>query len=446
MPLSVQHLNADSTFLLTFYSSSSSASSFLINSNDAFSQANTRATTPSIASSKFTVLIDPWLAGSSSVWTPRFQISHHTSPPLITSLAQMPLPNVIVISQDKPDHCHEETLRTLAPDSPITIVAVPAAAKKIRSWRYFTHAKIISLSTYDANNPETVYREFLASDSHDMYGRIGEVTISYVPQRLDMTGLHNAIAITFTPPTSTDPYESMKSSFEFPFTRTTAFPFSPPKTPPLSTCSKRSDESFTISEAFAQTGKYTRYNQSLTPTSSISDESISNYGMTASNTNRCLIRPLSVLYSPHGISPSHLTSFMTCHLAPLNALPLTLLFHSITQETNPWFLGGKVVSGLPGGLEVAKRWGARNWISAHDEEKDTTGLAIRMLKSKRLAIEEAQHMVNESLGEDDKNNTRESPCKNRIDSNSSREIVKRVRESTKLWNLGVGERLIVGYD
>ena len=104
MSLTVQQLNGDTTFLLTFR--------------------------PSIApdgSSKrfpgdFTILADPWLKGSSSILHPKFQISYHTTDSLVPSLADLiELPDIILISEDNTDQCHNETLCSLPKDAYVRI-------------------------------------------------------------------------------------------------------------------------------------------------------------------------------------------------------------------------------------------------------------------------------------------------------------------------------------
>jgi hypothetical protein len=77
----------------------------------------------------------------------------------------------------------------------------------------------------------------------------------------------------------------------------------------------------------------------------------------------------------------------------MNALPLNALFHSFTQEQNLWFLGGLVVSGAPGGLELVKQFGAKWWLGAHDERKNNRGLSVRWIKTKEFAVEDVRDLV-----------------------------------------------------
>ncbi|KAK5632981.1 hypothetical protein RRF57_008695 [Xylaria bambusicola] len=99
-------------------------------------------------------------------------------------------------------------------------------------------------------------------------------------------------------------------------------------------------------------------------------------------------RPISLIFSPHGIQYSHLAAYATSHLVAEAALPLTALLHCMDSINNPWWLGGNICAGVPYGAEIASKLGARVWISAHDGEKDVQGLATGMLKTRRWKDEE----------------------------------------------------------
>jgi hypothetical protein len=101
------------------------------------------------------------------------------------------------------------------------------------------------------------------------------------------------------------------------------------------------------------------------------------------------------------LAPHLLKSYLTNHLSTLGALPVLALFHSMTAESNPWFMGGKVALGAPGGVQLAKAvGGVRYWISAHDEEKQNLGLATKWCKSRAYGLEEVSGMLAEAaMGE-----------------------------------------------
>lgn len=329
MALDVTHLNADTTFLITLA--------------PAWAPRHARSKVPGSC----TILFDPWLAGTSSIWSPRFQLSRHTKPPAIDNLRHIPLPNLIIVSQGKPDHCHKETLCTLAADAAVTIVAVPDAARQIKSWKHFQSAKIIVLDVYNPKVAATLVR--LPLEAYMEASAPGEVTIAHLSQPGDVSGLHNAIAVTYRAPGST--YISQLGVEQ-------ALPLTPPVSP--------------------NTGP-----APLTLSPRVPSQSISSPKLAIEST-------LSMLYTPHGITRRAIESYMSTHLRACNALPLTALFHAVNVEQNPWFMGGRVVSGLPGGIDLINLLGAKHWFSAHDEDKDNRGLATAMIKSKIYTVVQAQ--------------------------------------------------------
>ncbi|KAJ9623928.1 hypothetical protein H2203_005374 [Taxawa tesnikishii (nom. ined.)] len=359
MSLKVKHLNGDTTFLLTF--------------TPAIAPANSAQRFPG----DFIILVDPWLKGPSSVWTPKFQISHHTRPSAITSLKDLPEPDLILISQDKPDHCHRETLCSLPPSSQIPILATAAAAKKIRSWNHFENPDIVSaLREYrDKNESGTIYRRPLPPYSSS--SAPGEITVSYMPQRMDMTRLHNALGITYRPP-STVTKAVTGQIVNLPLSP----PVSPPIHRPMTADSNTRPQSLTRNRSIASIAS-----RPDTPTS------IGYFHATPAEHRE---RTLSVLYSPHGVSTATVAPY-TSFLARENALPLTALFHSINTEQNPWFMGGRVAAGYPGGLDLLRKVGAHYWISAHDEDKDNRGFATVMINSGRYKVEEVQRLVEQEF-------------------------------------------------
>ncbi|KAI4717933.1 hypothetical protein E4T48_05860 [Aureobasidium sp. EXF-10727] len=106
-------------------------------------------------------------------------------------------------------------------------------------------------------------------------------------------------------------------------------------------------------------------------------------------------KTISVLYSPHGVCFPAVEPYASSLLAKEFALPLTALFHSINTEENPWFMGGVVAAGYPGGAEMVRELGARYWISAHDEVKENLGWSVKWIKSAVYSAEEAQQKLDE---------------------------------------------------
>ncbi|KLU87462.1 hypothetical protein MAPG_06462 [Magnaporthiopsis poae ATCC 64411] len=188
MALTIKHLNGDASFLLSF------EPILAPGPRDA----------AILDASPFRILIDPWITGPSTVFHSKISISTHKNPACIASLQELPEPDLVVISQHKSDHCNETTLRQLpATGTKTLILAEPAAARVIKSWKYFDREKIRTIpkwgdSSFSAR--QSVVRiplpPLLAG------GEPGEVTVAFIPQRRDISGLHNAVGITYRPPAS----------------------------------------------------------------------------------------------------------------------------------------------------------------------------------------------------------------------------------------------------
>ena len=100
-----------------------------------------------------------------------------------------------------------------------------------------------------------------------------------------------------------------------------------------------------------------------------------------------------MIYSPHGVTYPHILPYATTHLILTAALPLTCLLHSFDRVQNPWWLGGNISAGLPGGLEIAQNLLAKCWISAHDEDKDSTGVSVSRTVTKKFGVKEVRDLV-----------------------------------------------------
>lgn len=327
MSVTVKHINGDSTFLLTFNASTTVPSS----------------PGSTLSSPSFSILIDPWLSGSCQIWHPKFSFTNRIVPSCVQHISELPKPDIILISQDKPDHCHEATLRQLPPGLEDTIIlAEPAAAKKIRGWKYFDPDRVHALTTFSDSAYESITR--FAIPAFPSTRTPGEVTVTYIPAKRDVTGLHNAIGITYRPPSP-------------PASLTFLLPVNPPPTPPDS------------------------------PNSS---------AMTTSKPPVPVLdrpRALSLIYSPHGVTYAHIKPYAISHLVREAALPLTALLHSFDRVQNPWWLGGNISAGLPGGLEIAQNLLARAWISAHDEDKENSGFSVSSVKTRKYSVDEVRSLV-----------------------------------------------------
>ncbi|PSN62566.1 hypothetical protein BS50DRAFT_122369 [Corynespora cassiicola Philippines] len=332
MSLTVQSLNGDTAFLLTFSPPAAPISS------------------PGLFPGSFTILIDPWLVGAATILSSIFSISEQTTAPCISSLKELDQePDLILISQDKPDHCHEETLRQLPPDCQSTILATPPAAKKIRSWRHFRPELVQALPKYVQGVHNSMYR--LALPPLSPRGSCGEVTVAWMPAKRDISGLHHAIGITYRPSCS------VLSATPG---RYLDLPLSPPASPgsPMTILSSPS---------------------TIVP-SPYNDRE----------------KTLSVIYSPHGVPFDIIRPYASSHLVSESALPLSALIHSFDRVENPWYLGGNISAGSPGGLQIARSLYAQAWISAHDADKNNRGLSVRQTRIGKYAMDEIKQMLLEN--------------------------------------------------
>lgn len=74
------------------------------------------------------LLIDPWLLGSETDFSPLFNRQWHQNPPI--SIDEVPKHHAIIISQQFSDHCHEETLQQLDSKNIFTTKKVAQRIKK----------------------------------------------------------------------------------------------------------------------------------------------------------------------------------------------------------------------------------------------------------------------------------------------------------------------------
>lgn len=388
MSLTVKHLNGDTTFLLTFSPTHCSPYS------PPAAQYQYQYQQPPPGT--FSILVDPWLSGPTTIWHPKFLLSKHTTPSCIPHLSHIPEPNVVLISQHKPDHCHEPTLRQLDPTSPITtILAEPTAAKKIRAMNFFNPDMVHSLRPFSERKSDSVIRFFIPPIIPG--GTPGEATISFIPAKLDVAGVHNAVGVTYRPPSSScvppRPFSPTSQKFHYPFNKS-QYPPAPqtlPMTPPESPTWQGSTlvDSNSTSTASSPTSHQTNSNHNL---------SVSSKSSVTSTSRIHSEKALSFIYSPHGVNYSLIRAYASTHLVSVAALPLTLLLHSFDRVQNPWYLGGNLAAGLPGGIEIAQNLMAKCWISAHDEEKDNTGLAVMSLKTRKYTKEEVREMLRQEAG------------------------------------------------
>ncbi|KAF9731372.1 hypothetical protein PMIN06_010054 [Paraphaeosphaeria minitans] len=336
MSLTVKSLNGDTAFLLTF------------------SPPVAPLTSPGLFPGSFTILVDPWLTGPATILGSFFSISEQRSKPCILSLKELEQePDLILISQDKPDHCHEDSLRQLPHDCESTILAIPPAATKIRSWKHFREDLVHAIPKFDESNKRSIYR--LVIPPMSPRGSCGEVTIAWIPARRDISSVHHAIGITYRPPCS------VLSATPGRYLDLPELPLSPQPSP----------RSFRTIASSPRTIVPAPYNDRE--------------------------KTLSILYSPHGVPYEDVQPYASSHLVHEAALPLTALIHSFDRVENPWYLGGNISAGSPGGMHIARSLYAQTWISAHDADKNNRGLSVLQTRIGRFSADTVQDMLLEGV-------------------------------------------------
>ncbi|KAK1541823.1 hypothetical protein CPAR01_05210 [Colletotrichum paranaense] len=411
MALTVKQLNADASFLLTF-------------------EPIVPESLPGIAPRPFRILMDPWITGPSTIFHSILSTATHKECPCVCSLQHLPEPDLVIISQHKSDHCNEATLRQLPASGTRTLIlAEPAAAKVIRSWKYFDKDKVFAIPRWEdpqATGKQTVIR--VKVPPFFPGGEPGEVTVAFIPQRRDFKGLHAAIGITYRPPPTWP---------RFPHLMT------PPRTP-VSLRTTASASSLRLGSGSHHHHQKTKNSSAYlslptppeTPPSSRSLRSVrSAASITPDARDR---RAVSVIFSPHGISYRCLEKYAHTHLKAEAALPLTALLHCFDTVSNPWWLGGNISAGMPAGQETAAALGARAWVSTHDGDKDVRGLVTKMLRTKKYTEKQVTHHSSSSSSGERKRGDRLD--RERASDQDKRDKAKGSK-STDVLVLGVGEEV-----
>jgi hypothetical protein len=343
MALTVTQLNGDASFLLALEPPISDPSS-----------------------KPFYIILDPWLTGSSTILHSKISITAHKDRGSIQSLLDLPEPDLVIISQNRADHLNPATLRQLPPRGTKTLIlAEPSSARTIRRWNYFEDGKVVTIPKWDhRKSPRVIHIPILNGDAPSR--KPGEVTVAFIPQRHDISGLHSAVAITYRPPIFRQ--------------RTSGIVLTPPMTPG----SDKSSTYFRVINAMADP---------LMPPAPTTSLSTKRYSCHSTRSLSALDRPLSIIFSPHGIKYSSLHSYVTRHLVSEAALPLTALLHCFDTVSSRWF--GDVLLGAPSGVEIAMRLGAKSWFSTHDDgNKMSGGVLNRILKTTRFCREEILRQLN----------------------------------------------------
>ncbi|KAJ7584391.1 hypothetical protein C8J56DRAFT_151334 [Mycena floridula] len=90
-----------------------------------------------LPTSKFRLLIDPWLVGPQTDYFAMFSRQHHVTPSLFSSISEIPGGiDGILVAHEFTDHCHEATFRTLsAAQRDLPVWGSPNAKSRITGWK-----------------------------------------------------------------------------------------------------------------------------------------------------------------------------------------------------------------------------------------------------------------------------------------------------------------------
>ncbi|CAM1507002.1 Fc.00g066430.m01.CDS01 [Cosmosporella sp. VM-42] len=369
MALTVKQLNGDASLLLSF-----------------------EPIIPLPGQKPFRILLDPCVAGPLHTVYSKHSPTTHTKERCISSLQELPEPDLVIISQHKTEHCNKTTLKQLARTNTKTILlAEPGAAKVIRSWKYFSKDKIIALERWQdprLAGKETITR--VAVPPHTLGGIAGEVTIAFIPQRRDIKGIHSAIGITYRPPPSR-PLPFYRPVLTPPTTpKHTIQEFAPRIPPPTLVTSN------TMTFTTLVLGAAIPAFPPPTPPESPPLRALRAARSTATLSAHARDRAVSVIFSPHGVSYRSLKPYATSHLLTEAALPLTALLHCFNTVSQPWWLGGTVRAGMPVGQEIASALGAQAWVSTHDGEKNVHVFAGKVPRTRKYRQDEVKRGLSQA--------------------------------------------------
>ncbi|KAK6355868.1 hypothetical protein TWF718_000247 [Orbilia javanica] len=474
MPITLRHITADSTWLITLTSPHNP---------------------PSHA--PFNILVDPWIVGPSEVWHPKFAQNHHTIPSSIQSLTELDTqPDLLLISQTKSDHCNEATCRQLSKDRSTQVYTVPGADSIVKSWKHFNPENVHRLRPFTSRKSGRVsripiYRDPVSSKPTDELSEDNEadknkdkeyysfetdpsvaaiVELAFLPalKPWEIPSIHIGLGITYTP--TLDP-------------ATKSLPPSPPLTPPSANLlhptiptAQQAPSTITLSTVLS--------NISTSP----STKSNSNNASHADSPNRFPKKPTasskpsskesinlkepgpknpltdSLLYTPHGVPPSALTQYL--YSLPL---PLTAFLHCFVKVDNPKWLGGTVSSGLPNALKILTELkrvraeqarlieepispksscsteyplGVKYLVATHDEEVKLEGFCSHFVKKIKWEIKEVSEELKKVAGDEILEGRRSRELTG-VDTESTSETKEDAdMENVKVWDGPAGIKLL----
>lgn len=344
------------------------------------------AKSPELFPGAYTILIDPWLQGTARFGSRKLSLP---SPETTVALDDIPHPDMIIISQNSPDHCHKETLLQVDRNLDVVILGCKSVIKTINGWKHFNNnSQLALLRPFRSDSSDTVFRVELPAVSHIKGGHPGEVTVTYMKPK--MGSAHSAIGITYRPPSSvlTDP---TTKTFDLPPSTPTSF--STPKTPradgvsPPVTPHGRSDSAIIDDpespvlpqEDYAKmsNGVPIAAQVPLAGVQPLSKKESKNSSMAAEKT-------VSLLWCPYGADYKIIAPWASSLLIQKAALPLSVMFHTLSAIQIPWYSSGIETTGSASGMEIAKNLMPYLWISCLDEDPIATGWGLHARNAKRV--------------------------------------------------------------
>ncbi|KAF3932053.1 hypothetical protein ABW20_dc0104845 [Dactylellina cionopaga] len=476
MPITLRHITADSTWLITLTSPHNPPSH-----------------------PPYNILVDPWIEGPSRVWHSKFAQNHHTIPSSISNLSELnPQPDLLLISQTKTDHCNEATCRQLAKDG-IKVYTVPGADSIVRSWKHFDVSNVHRLRPFTSRKNGRVSRIPIYRDPATASKKTDEadgvdnkytfetdpnvaavVELAFLPalKPWEIPSIHIGLGITYTP--TKDPDSSGNSS-------NATLPPSPPQTPPSTTLlhpnapmkhplqSTSSVSTISSNHSSGLTSISTSNNTATTtPTSNRFPTSLMPPKPNRTSPRSANLKlpgrksslTESILYAPHGVPASALTAYLTCL-----PLPLTVFLHCFVQVNNPKWLGGTVSSGLPNAFRIIQDMkkiraeqarlseepispksdcsleyglGVKYLVATHDEEVEMEGFCSYFVKKRKWSMEEVVEEL-KGIVQEESGLAAELESRKSKESEDGSEVGGEDRESgdeQKMWSGPEGVKLL----
>jgi hypothetical protein len=304
----------------------------------------------------YNILIDPWLVGGQSDVASWFSQQFHATPSALQSIdevetlaleaeilaadeegdVELPerhpgetLIDALAVSHEFTDHCHKDTLLECHRDVPV--FAIKEAAQLIESWKHFR--TVIVVNTFGADG-ETDWRSTSVPPLPEWVG------ISRLLQTDDVLNYHAALLFTFN--------------------------------------NRHDNSQSKLAAAAAKSVKRKRGRPTTSLNSTISDDDDDDAAE-------------AILYTPHGIHSSDLSSIPTAN-PPLHTLAFLHGLHNVRVGTASGRTALQSNLGAHNGLQAQRKLNAHYWISTHDEIKKGGGLVAWFLQRDELTLKDALEM------------------------------------------------------